>query len=56
MRSIPEQDADDYVSYSDKIKRLTYADLECDDVDVEVLDQRSREVLSRNGISELFPV
>lgn len=44
------------MSYSDKIQRLTYEDLNCDEVTTEVLDERSRQVLADNGIEELFPV
>lgn len=51
-----EQDAAAYVSYSDKIKRLTYDELNCDNITADILDERSRMVLERNGITELFPV
>ena len=46
----------DYVSYSDKIRRLTYDDLNCDAVSLDILDERSRNVLESNGIEDLFPV
>jgi len=49
-------DVADYVAYSDKIQRLTYEELNCDEVTTEVLDERSRSVLAANGINELFPV
>ncbi len=51
-----EHDAAAYVSYSDKIKRLTYEELNCDSVTIDILNDRSRSVLERNGIKELFPV
>ena len=44
------------MSYSSSIKRLTYEDLNCDEVTTDVLDERSRQVLEKNGITELFPV
>ena len=46
-----EQDAAAYVSYSDKIKRLTYDELNCDNITADILDERSRMVLERNGIT-----
>ena len=45
-----------YVSYSDKVRRLTYDDLNCDEVDMDILPQRAKEVLTSNGITSLFPV
>ena len=44
------------MSYSNKIQRLTYEDLNCDEVTTDVLDERSRNELAKNGIKELFPV
>ena len=56
--SIRQQDvsASDYVSYSEKVQRLTYEDLNCDEVDTTVLDDSARNLLEGNGITELFPV
>lgn len=51
-----EEDAEGYVSYSDKIQRLTYADIDCDDVTIDALDDSSRRMLQKGGIKELFPV
>lgn len=44
------------MSYSDKIQRLTYEDLNCDAVSLDVLSDYSRNELTKNGITELFPV
>ena len=44
------------MSYSNNVKRLTFEDIECDDVTVESLDQKSQSMLQRGGITELFPV
>jgi len=38
------------------VKRLTYEELNCDEVTIDVLDKRAKDVLSKNGITELFPV
>ena len=44
------------MSYSSDIKRLTYEDIDCDDVTTDYLDQKSQSMLERGGITELFPV
>ena len=51
-----EQDVEGYVSYSDKVQRLTYDDLDVDDVTINVLNDRSQQELMRKGLDELFPV
>lgn len=51
-----EAEVTGYISYSDKVRRVTYEDLNCDEVNMDILDKRAQEVLSRNGITELFPV
>jgi len=51
-----EEDAEGYVSYSEKVKRLTFEEIDCDDVTIDNLDEKSKAMLDKGGITELFPV